>query len=89
MKAPGCWYSGNHWWCNNRVGAPVYQAGSEQVVAGYMYSNPSWFVCRTEGGAHSGGPHPTRHIWTQADNGAWGWMHDDQISSETNPLPTC
>jgi hypothetical protein len=55
-----------------------------------MYSNPSWFECRIEhvptGG---GGPHSKPWIWTQADNGAWGWMKDSAIYSETNSLPTC
>ncbi|MFJ1650669.1 hypothetical protein ACIOC2_04465 [Streptomyces sp. NPDC088337] len=54
-----------------------------------MYSNPSWFVCKFDGGQNHGGPHPTRWVWTQADNGAWGWMSDNNIASETNPQPTC
>ncbi|MFI1302793.1 hypothetical protein [Streptomyces sioyaensis] len=86
--ANACWYSGSHWWCNNRSGAPVYKPGSTTVV-GYMNSNPSWFVCRSDNGGHVGGPHPNRWEWTQADNGAWGWMKDTDISSETDPLPVC
>ncbi len=35
------------------------------------------------------GPHPTRWVYTQADNGARGWMCDNGIASETNPLPSC
>lgn len=86
--ANACWYSGSHWWCNNRSGAPVYKPGTTTVV-GYMNSNPSWFVCRSDNGGHVGGPHPNRWEWTQADNGAWGWMKDTDISSETDPLPVC
>ncbi|MFI6404759.1 hypothetical protein [Streptomyces sp. NPDC050548] len=86
--AAGCWYSGSHWWCNNVSGAPVYASGTATVV-GYMYSNPSWFVCRSDNGGYVGGPHPYRWEWTQADNGAWGWMKDTAIYSETDPLPVC
>ncbi|MFJ4632995.1 MULTISPECIES: hypothetical protein [unclassified Streptomyces] len=97
--ASGCWYSGSHWWCNNRAGAPVYgfkdlardYPDSSRIV-GYMNSNPSWFNCRYDGGAsdeYVGGPHPYRWEWTEADNGQWGWMKDTAISSETNPLPAC
>ncbi|MBK3569948.1 hypothetical protein JHN47_40335 [Streptomyces sp. MBT62] len=85
--AAGCWYSGSHWWCNNVSGAPVY--ASSGAVVGYMYSNPSWFVCRSDNGGYVGGPHPYRWEWTQADNGAWGWMKDTAIYSETDPLPVC
>ncbi|SEE83717.1 hypothetical protein SAMN05216489_08540 [Streptomyces sp. 3213] len=29
-----------------------------------------------------------RHrLWTEADNGQWGWMKDTAISSEINALP--
>ncbi|MET8678022.1 hypothetical protein ABZW18_10630 [Streptomyces sp. NPDC004647] len=84
-----CWYRSGHWWCNNVVGAPVYGANSDAVV-GRMYSNPSWFICRQEGGSTGGGgPHPNRWIYTQADNGAWGFMRDSDIYSETNALPRC
>ncbi|MCF1592174.1 hypothetical protein [Streptomyces muensis] len=88
-QAAPCWHSGSHWWCNNRVGAPVLEANTGQVV-GYMNSNPSWFVCRQEGNpTGGGGPHPNRWVWTTADNGKKGWMRDSDISSETNSLPTC
>ncbi|MGW2768526.1 hypothetical protein [Streptomyces sp. NPDC001275] len=50
---------------------------------------PSWFVCKFDGGQNHGGPHPTRWVYTQADNGVWGWMSDNDIASETNPLPSC
>ncbi|MET8082099.1 hypothetical protein [Streptomyces sp. NPDC005303] len=85
--AAGCWYSASHWWCNNVSGAPVY--ASSGAVVGYMYSNPSWFVCRSDNGGYVGGPHPNRWEWTQADNGNWGWMKDTAIYSETDPLPVC
>jgi hypothetical protein len=87
LATGGCWYSGTHWWCNNVSGAPVYN--SAYAVVGYMYSNPSWFICRSDFGGYVGGPHPYRWEYTQADNGAWGWMKDTAIYSETNPLPVC
>lgn len=88
-QANPCWQSGGKWWCNNKVGAPVGFVGDSQVD-GYMYSNPSWFVCRQEGNpTGGGGPHPNRWVWTTADNGAKGWMKDSDIISETNSLPRC
>ncbi|MFF4189218.1 hypothetical protein ACFYZ9_39120 [Streptomyces sp. NPDC001691] len=90
IEAGGCWYASSHWWCNNASGAGVYinNNGQAQYV-GTMYSNPSWFTCRSDDGGYVGGPHPYRWEWTQADNGAWGWMKDTDISSETDPLPVC
>lgn len=82
-----CWNSGGTWWCNNVPGAPVYRSPYVTDVVGYMYSNPSWFKCRYDFGAEVGGPHPYRWVWTKADNGAWGWMKDTDIYSETDPLP--
>ncbi|MFD7137335.1 hypothetical protein [Streptomyces sp. NPDC059894] len=89
-QASPCWYASSHWWCNNVSGAGVYvnDNGTARLV-GTMYSNPSWFVCRSDDGGHVGGPHPNRWEWTQADNGAWGWMKDTDIYSETDPLPVC
>lgn len=83
--ASGCWQSGSHWWCVNRSGAPV--VGYYGGVVGYMYSTTSWFNYRCEGGKSNNGPHPNRWEYTQADNGAWGYMSDGDIASETNPLP--
>ncbi|MFJ2716918.1 hypothetical protein [Streptomyces sp. NPDC087437] len=54
-----------------------------------MYSDPSWFVCKSDGGRNHGGAHPTRWVHTQADNGARGWMSGNDIAPETNPLPSC
>jgi hypothetical protein len=82
-----CWYSGAHWWCHNRAGAPVWSRGDNPTVVGYMNTTTSWFNCRKEGARNNNGPHPYRWEWTQADNGAWGWMKDSDISSDTNPLP--
>lgn len=88
LAAGPCWYSGGHWWCNNIVGAPMFNTAWQ--VVDYMYSNPSWFVCRAEGGRNNNGPHPNRWVLTQGDAyGAWGWMRDGDIYSETDPLPTC
>ncbi|QFQ98888.1 hypothetical protein F9278_25100 [Streptomyces phaeolivaceus] len=82
-----CWQSGGNWWCDNVPGAAVYKNPYTFEVVGHMYSNPSWFKCRYDFGGNVGGPHPNRWIWTQADNGAWGWMKDTDIYSETDPLP--
>ncbi len=94
--ATACWHSGTHWYCNNVSGAPVYKPTimfyttvSSKDIVGHMYSNPSWFVCRDDTGPYVGGPHPHRWVWTKADNGAWGYMKDTAISSETNTLPVC
>ncbi|MFJ8082969.1 hypothetical protein ACIQ6Y_20470 [Streptomyces sp. NPDC096205] len=90
VQASPCWYSSSHWWCNNVSGAGVYiNEGGEAKLVGRMYSNPSWFTCRSDNGGYIGGPHPYRWEWTQADNGAWGWMKDTDIYSETDPLPVC
>jgi hypothetical protein len=83
--ASACYFSGSHWWCNNRYGALVVDYYNNPV--GYMYSTTSWFSFRCEGGHSNNGPHPNRWEYTQADNGAWGWMSDGDISSETNSLP--
>ncbi|MET9499071.1 hypothetical protein [Streptomyces sp. NPDC006552] len=93
--ASPCWYQGSEWWCNNVRGAAVYEPAETNgyphpdVVVGRMNSNPSWFRCRRDDGPYVGGPHPHRWVFTKADNGAWGYMKDTSISSETNPLPVC
>jgi len=88
VAAGPCWYSGARWWCNNIVGAPLFNTAWQ--VVDYMYTNPSWFICRAEGGRNNNGPHPNRWVWTQGDAyGAWGWMRDGDIYSETNSLPIC
>ncbi|WP_149184684.1 hypothetical protein [Streptomyces sp. TRM49041] len=90
-QASPCWRkSGSHtYWCYNVAGAPVYSASDYRTIVGHMHSNPSWFTCKYEFGPNHGGPHPTRWLFTQADNGAWGHMNDNDIYSETNPVPTC
>ncbi|MEV6732823.1 MULTISPECIES: hypothetical protein [unclassified Streptomyces] len=103
--AGGCWnggfnvnsggdYTYRAYMCHNRSGAPVWGATRDMdypnTVVGYMYSNPSWFACRIDNGQYNGNDiHPYRWLLTQADNGAWGWMKDTDISSETNPVPSC
>jgi hypothetical protein len=95
--ATGCWYSNGNWWCNNVSGAAVYGFRNDTAreypdpsrIVGRMYSNPSWFECRHDGTDYVGGPHPYRWVWTEADNGQWGWMKDTSIYSETDPLPVC
>jgi hypothetical protein len=90
--ASGCWYQSSHWWCRNAYAAPVYALSWDGTYyeVGKMYTTTSWFDCRDEdGNPWVGGPHPYRWEFTQADNGAWGWMKDTSIISETNPLPIC
>jgi hypothetical protein len=90
--ASGCWYNNGNWWCRNTYGARVYSLlydGTYSEV-GRMYTTTSWFDCRDETiPAWVGGPHPYRWEFTKADNGAWGWMKDTSIISETDPLPIC
>ena len=75
--------------CVNRVPSPIFQA-STGVHIDNLRTNPSWFVCRAEAGFSGGGPHPTRWEWTQGDDaGAWGWVRDIDIASETNPMAAC
>lgn len=88
--APACWWDGGkgHWYCNNRRHAPLYDGDR---IVGYVDTTTSWFRCRRDGGRNHGGPHPTRWELTRADTAGnpWGWMSDNDISSETDPLPTC
>jgi hypothetical protein len=78
------------WLCNNRV-APVFRdpnASSPRVDT--LRTNPSIFKCRIEGGPSGGGPHPHRWERTQGDDfGAFGYVRDIDIFSETNILPPC
>jgi hypothetical protein len=96
--ASNCWPDGdgNRYWCNNVSGAPVYGSiGNSRLypdpnkVVGTMFSNPSWFYCKLDDQAWVGGPHPTRWLMTVADNGAFGWMKDTAIYSETDPVRDC
>jgi hypothetical protein len=88
QAANPCWWGdgGQHMYCNNVVGATVYAEPNTSHPVGTMYSNPSWFECRTDSGAYVGGPHPYRWEYTEADNGQWGYMKDTDIYSETDPL---
>ncbi|MFD7975346.1 hypothetical protein [Streptomyces sp. NPDC059071] len=86
--ASDCWNAGR-WYCNNVYGAPVYQSKFGGDIVGYMFTTTSWFECKADNGDYIGGPHPRRWVWTQADNGQWGYMRDIDIYSETNPLPNC
>lgn len=79
-----------HWYCDNVHGAPVYYAPTPTFgIAGYMFTRPSWFICRTDKGGYVGGPHPNRWLFTVADNGKSGYMADTDIYSETDPVPVC
>jgi len=86
-----CWWSSNHWWCQNVYGADVYALIYDGTYwwVGDMWSTTSWFVCRDDEGPYVGGPNPYRWVYTQADNGAWGYMKDTAIYSDTDTLPIC
>ncbi|MFC5826337.1 hypothetical protein [Nonomuraea insulae] len=87
--APPCWNKGGKWWCDNRAPVPVF--GNDGRVVDTLRTSQSIFKCRAERHAHGGGgPHPNRWEYTQGDDhGAWGWVKDSDIYSETNPLPGC
>ena len=77
------------WKCNNRV-APVYRDPNTTHRVDTLRTNPSIFRCRVEGAFSGGGPHPYRWARTQGDDvGAWGYVRDIDIISETNSLPPC
>lgn len=88
-RADGCWQDGGRWYCRNRAHAPIRQGDR---VVGYVVTTTSVFRCRSDAGENHGGTHPTRWVYTQADEPAsrpWGWMSDNDIYSETDPLPVC
>lgn len=86
--------------CHNVVGTDVYGGrgpGPEtdgvvypDQVVGHLYSNPSWFQCRIDNGPwNGGGPHPHRWLYTESDDGGWGYVPDTAIYDETNPVLGC
>ncbi|MFJ6893829.1 hypothetical protein [Streptomyces hokutonensis] len=93
MRAP---YFGNVYpvfYCNNLGGEPIHEFPDRGNVVGYMNSTTSWFLCRDDygdlNGEYNNPGHGSRWIYTEADNGQWGFMNDKNISSETNPLEEC
>lgn len=87
-----CWLHDDNfrWWCYNKVGAKVYAGkGTGTGVVGSIRSNPSWFYCRADDGQNHGGPHPRRWVLTVADNGERGWVSDNDIADDTNPMRKC
>jgi hypothetical protein len=78
------------YWCHN-VNTAAYIPASYDDSVGSLDSNPSWFACKTDSGAWNGegSPHPYRWVWTEADDGEWGWVPDSDIIDETNPIPYC
>ncbi|GED85236.1 hypothetical protein TNCT6_23210 [Streptomyces sp. 6-11-2] len=68
-------------------GAKVCKSTNTGSVVGRMYSDPSWFVCKSDGGRNHGGPHPTRWVHTQADNGARGWMSGNDTPRRPTRCP--
>lgn len=78
--------------CANVSGAAIYNEESWPWAADYLSTTTSWFVCKIDYGGDNGadGPHPNRWLYTQGDDeGAWGWVSDNDIYSETNPVPNC
>ncbi|MFI9600444.1 hypothetical protein ACIHCX_11265 [Streptomyces sp. NPDC052043] len=53
QAASPCWKSGSIWYCDNATGAKVYKSTNTGSVVGRMYSNPSWFVCKFDGGGRT------------------------------------
>ncbi|NEA56254.1 hypothetical protein G3I60_19405 [Streptomyces sp. SID13666] len=77
-------------WCHNVYRAPVYKTSTTSSgIVGYMYSTNSWFSCRYDYGGYIGGGHPTRWLFTTADNGAHGMMRDTDIYDETDTVQVC
>ena len=93
VLAGHCWKDNdgrNRWWCHNIVGMPVYShPNTGSTVVGYIGTNPSWFYCNYNTGAPHGGPHSQRYLLTVADNGAEGYVNDNDIIDETDPLWAC
>jgi hypothetical protein len=87
--------SGRVWsptyFCDNVAGALIYSGpDSSARSVGVMNTTHSWFACKTDSGApHKGSLHPTRWLWTQGDNDAWGWISDKDIFSETDSVRNC
>jgi hypothetical protein len=79
-------------YCNNFTSAPVYSVVDLRYPhgTGYMYSNPSWFICQVIGAENprthnNDGSVNTNFFWlyTKADTAVhdvtnpsshWGWM---------------
>ncbi|MER6441935.1 hypothetical protein ABT275_37220 [Streptomyces sp. NPDC001185] len=80
-------------YCNNLAGEPIHEFPDRGNVVGYMNSTTSWFLCRDDygdlNGEYNNPSHAKRWIYTEADNGQWGFMNDKNISSETDPLTEC
>jgi hypothetical protein len=100
--ASSCWDAGfrkdnggggtnEAYYCQNVAGTPVYLNDTTYAnrVVGYLYTGTNWFVCTIDYGDYVGGPHPYRWVYTEADNGQWGWVKDTAIYSETNPIHYC
>lgn len=92
VRAGHCWKDNdgrNRWWCHNIVDMPVYKyPRTSSAVVGWIGTNPSWFNCKKWGEAHSG-PHPHRYLDTVADNGEHGYVSDNHIIDETDPVEAC
>ena len=79
------------YFCDNVAGALVYSGPDFSAGSvGVMNTTHSWFACKTDSGARNGGSvHPSRWLWTQGDNDAWGWMSDRDVVSQTDSVPNC
>jgi hypothetical protein len=87
-------FSYHVYYCYNIAPTPVWYTAFGTPQVGTLESDPSWFACKIDDGEFNGetnGPHPRRWLWTKADTpaGTWGWVPDDQIYSETDPVPNC
>lgn len=99
QAASNCWAAGFDRYgypasyCNNATGVAVRELvdGGTHVVD-RLRTNPSWFACRADFPDRPNGSsvHPYRWLWTQGDdNGAWGWVSDGDVISETNTVAVC
>ncbi|MFC0548885.1 hypothetical protein [Kutzneria chonburiensis] len=77
----------NDWYCNNKPGIAVTYA---YKIVGYLDTGRNAFDCRYDSGDYHGGPHPYRWIYTQADHtGKYGFVSDNDIYDNTDPLRSC
>lgn len=73
--------------CDDRPGAGVLRSRRWFPHCRLHDTTHSWFICLTNLGKDDNGSdvHPARRLYTQSDNGAWGFTKDGDIISETNP----
>jgi hypothetical protein len=84
-------YTKEVFFCRNVAPQPVY-AGDRTTSprVGTLTSSTSWFICVSDIGENNGSrPHPNRWLYTLADtpSGAWGYVPDKLVISETDSIP--